>query len=152
MSEIAIDYWQLVQRKGDKLLLLLGKPQRPKKIKKVVMGYLSIIIGVLIIAFISISTQLYITSMGYTISRLQKERHQLENLQRMLLVDVSSLRSASRIEEMATRMGLTIPDKVDIIYLPEPQYLTEDKGKTNPFYKLGIRFFNGKQAEAFVRE
>lgn len=148
MSEVTLDYWQLIQRKGDKLLVLLGKPQKPK-IKKFVTGYLVLIIGVLIIAFIWISTQIYVTSMGYTISHLQKEMHQLENLQRMLLVDVSSLRSPARIEEMATKMGLIIPDKVEIIYLPKPAYLPKEKENTTPFYKFGIKLFNRKNAEAF---
>jgi cell division protein FtsL len=148
MSEIAIDYWQLVQRKGDKLLVLLGKPQKPK-IKKVVAGYLFIIIGILIVAFIWISTQIYVTSMGYTISSLQKEMHRLENLQRMLLVDVASLRAAERIEKMATKMGLIIPDKVEVIYLPKPDYITKKEEKSTYFSNLGKKLFKRRQAEAY---
>jgi cell division protein FtsL len=151
MSEVALDYWQLVQRKGDKLLVLLGKPQKPK-IKKVVTGYLFVIIGLLIIAFLWISTQIYVTSMGYTISSLQKEMHRLENLQRMLLVDISSLRAAERIEKMATKMGLIIPDKVEVIYLPKPNYITKKEEKTMHFFNLGIKLFKRRQAEAFEFE
>ncbi|MEW6097309.1 MAG: hypothetical protein AB1567_12435 [bacterium] len=149
MSEVAMDYWQLVQKKGDKLLVLLGKPKR-HGVKKVVMGYLFVIIGLLTVAFILISTQIYVTSMGYTISQLQKQMHQLENLQRMLVVEVSSLRSAERIERVATSMGLIIPDEVEIIYLPKPQYLTKDNERVKiPFL---TNFFKGKEAEAVVIE
>lgn len=147
MSEIAIDYWQLFQRKGDKLLVLLGKPKKPQ-VKKIVTSYLFVIIGLLTVVFILISAQLYITSMGYTISQLQKQLHQLENAQRILLVDVSSLRSASRIEKIAIKMGLIIPDEVDIIYLPEPQYLTQNKQMVENFLNL----FKSRKAEAVVRE
>lgn len=147
MSEIAIDYWQLFQRKGDKLLVLLGKPKKPQ-VKKIVTSYLFVIIGLLTVVFILISAQLYITSMGYTISQLQKQLHQLENAQRILLVDASSLRSASRIEKIAIKMGLIIPDEVDIIYLPEPQYLTQNKQMVENFLNL----FKSRKAEAVVRE
>jgi len=152
MSEIAINYWQLLfqrQKKGEKLLVLLGKPKK-YQVKKVVMNYLVIIIGIFTVAFILISTQIYIISMGYSISQLQSQLHQLENLQRMLLVKVSSLRSAERIEKLATQMGLIIPNKIEVLYLPKPKYLTQNNKRTKlPFL---THFFKYKNAEAVIRE
>jgi len=148
MAEVVINYWQLFQRKEDKLLVLLGKPKK-LWIKKAVISYLFMILGILLFAFIWISLQLHVTSRGYTISRLQRQLHQSENLQRMLLVEVSSLRSAERIEKIADRMGLIIPDKIDIIYIPVSQDFTQDeKMAKNPLHFL-TSFFKEKKAEAF---
>lgn len=148
MAEVVINYWQLFQRKGDKLLVLLGKPKKIR-VKKAVMSYLSMILGILLLAFIWISVQLHVTSMGYTISRLERQMHQSENLQRMLLVEVSSLRSAERIEKIASSMGLIIPDKVDIISIPQSQDLTGDEKTTKNPLPFLTNLFKGRKAEAF---
>lgn len=148
MSEIIQNYWQLFQKKGDKLLVLLGRPKKIQ-VRKIVGNYLTIIIGILIVAFILISSRIYITSMGYTISHLQKQLHQVENLQRMLRVEVASLRSADRIEKIATQMGLVIPDKVEVVYLPEPKYLTVENEESKIFL---TNFFRSRKAEAGVIE
>ncbi|MFH1562400.1 MAG: hypothetical protein ABIF11_03135 [Nitrospirota bacterium] len=144
--KIAIDYWQLFQRKGDKLLVLLGKPKK-SEVKKVAIRYLIIIISILGIGFSLTSTQISMTSRCYTISQLQKQMHQLENSQRMLLVEASGLSSPERIENIATQMGLYIPDTVDIVYLPQPESLVQEENK-GVFYKLGAKFFKVKKAEA----
>lgn len=151
MSELTMEYWQLVQEKGDKVLVLLGKPKK-SEIKKIVRNYVCGIIGIFIIAFVWISIQIYVTSMGYTISQLQKERSNMENLRRMLLVDMSSLCSSERIEKIATQMGLIIPDEVNFIYIPASQDLTQnEKVVKNPFPFLPS-FFNARKAEAFGGE
>jgi len=149
MAEVVTNYWQLFQRKEeDKLLVLLGRPKR-LWIKKAVINYLIMILVILVLAFVWVSVQVHVTSMGYTISRLQRQLHQSENLQRMLLVEVSSLRSAERIEKIAEEMGLIIPDKVDIIYIPISRDSIEDeKMAKNPIHFF-TNFFKGKKAEAF---
>ncbi|MEW6621142.1 MAG: hypothetical protein AB1422_17720 [bacterium] len=148
MTEIAITYWHMFQKKGDKLIVLLGR-HRKAEIKKVVRSYLSTIIGIFIVGFMWVFTQIHITSMGYTISLLQNKVHQLENFQRMLLVDIASLRSPDRIDNMARQMGLTIPDEVKIVCLPQPQYLVENKPIN--LFKFGINFFKLNKAEAWSK-
>lgn len=149
-SEVAIDYWQLFQSKGDKVLVLLGKPKK-SEIKKVAIRSLIVIISILGIGFSLASTQIAVTSKGYTISQLQKEKHQKENLQRMLLVEAGGLGSPERIEGIATQMGLYIPDAVDVVYLPQPESLVQEENK-GVFYKLVTMFFKTKKAEASLIE
>ncbi len=148
--KVEIDYWQLFQSKGDKLLVLLGKPKK-SEIRKIAIRSLLVISGILSILFFLTSTQISMTSRGYTISQLQKQMHQMENVQRMLLVELSSLESSERIEEIATQMGLYIPEGVEIVYLPQPEPLAQEEDK-GMFHKLVALFFKTKKAEASVRE
>ncbi|MDI6736148.1 MAG: hypothetical protein QME42_08160 [bacterium] len=146
--KVEIDYWQLFQSKGDKLLVLLGKPKK-SEIKKVALRFLIIIITTLSILFFLTSTQITMTSKGYTVSQLQKQMHQMENVQRMLLVELSSLEASERIEGISTQMGLYIPEGVEIVYLPQPESLVQEENK-GVFHKLVAMFFKTKKAEASV--
>lgn len=108
----------LGQRKGEKLLALLGNPKK-SVVKQTVLGYIFSAVVVLFIAFWCIWQHIQVTSMGYEIVELQKQKMMSENIHTTLQIECARLKSPQRIEDIAQQMGLKFPDRIEVVYLPE---------------------------------
>ncbi|MBI4777857.1 cell division protein FtsL [Candidatus Desantisbacteria bacterium] len=108
----------LGQRKGEKMLALLGNPKK-SVVTQTVSGYIFSAIVVSFIAFWCIWQHIQVTSMGYEIVELQKQKMKAENTHTILQIECASLKSPQRIEDIAQQMGLKFPEKIEVIYLPQ---------------------------------
>jgi cell division protein FtsL len=125
MADIIEELVSLGQRKGERLLVLLGHPKK-SIIRRTVALYLASVLGVLFIAFWCVWQHIQVTSMGYEIVELQKKRMRLENIFTSLQIECASLKAPDRIEDIARNMGLKFPEKIDVVYLPYPE-VTQNK-------------------------
>src|SRR5512142_91312 len=73
---------------------------------------LVIIVGLLLY----VGGKVTIMRLGYRIEALERDKRELERINRSLKIEASSLASASRIEEIATkRLGMIRPPKENIV-------------------------------------
>ncbi|MFH1097461.1 MAG: cell division protein FtsL [Candidatus Desantisbacteria bacterium] len=112
------EIFSLGQRKGEKLLALLGNPKK-SVVKQTVVAYIFSAFCVLFIAFWCVWQHIQVTTMGYEIVELQKERMKIENIQTSLQIECATLKSPQRIEDIAQQMGLRFPDRIEVVYLPQ---------------------------------
>ncbi len=108
----------LGQRKGEKMLALLGNPKK-SVVKQTVMGYIFTAVVMLFIAFWCIWQHIQVTSMGYKIVELQEQKKKAENIHTTLQIECARLKSPQRIEDIAQQMGLRFPDRIEVVYLPQ---------------------------------
>ncbi|MBU0701444.1 hypothetical protein KKE26_09165 [bacterium] len=108
----------LGKRKGEKLIALLGNPKK-SVVKRTVGVYIFSAIGVLFIAFWCIWQHIQVTSMGYEIVKLQKQKMETENIRTSLQIECAILKSPQRIEDIAQQMGLKFPDRIGVVRLPQ---------------------------------
>lgn len=142
--------WQSVQRKGEKMLSLLGKSS-VSNIKDKVFDYLLFILLIFGVGFCSISCRTKAISMGYEIGALQQKKKELENTYRCLKIESSSLSSLNRIEKIATEnYGLKVPERIEVVFIPctetqliSPEYKQESF--LSRCYQPFIKFLNGNK-------
>ncbi|MDI6781698.1 MAG: hypothetical protein QME49_06340 [bacterium] len=116
----------LGQRKGEKMLALLGNPKK-SVVKQTVLGYIFSAVVVLFISFWCIWQHIQVTSMGYEIVNLQKQKMESENIYTTLQIKCAGLKSPQRIEDIAQQMGLKFPDRIEVVYLPQVVNSSEKK-------------------------
>ena len=116
----------LGQRKGEKMLALLGNPKK-SVVKETVIGYIFSAVVVLFISFWCIWQHIQVTSMGYEIVKLQKQKSTAENIHTTLQIECARLKSPQRIEDIAQQMGLKFSDRIEVVYLPQVVNSSEKK-------------------------
>lgn len=62
--------------------------------------------------------RLQVVRVGYLLSTASKLRHQLEQENRELMLELASLNSPQRVEAIAARLGLREPQKNQVVILP----------------------------------
>jgi cell division protein FtsL len=71
------------------------------------------------LALLHVWLRLQVVQMGYVLSTTAKLQNQLEQENRELRVEIATLTSPERLEEMARRrLGLSPPQKGQVIVLP----------------------------------
>lgn len=78
----------------------------------------TILVALVIVAglILYVGAKVKIVLLGYKIEALEREKQELERVNRSLLIESSSLMSPSRIEELATkRLGMVRPAKENIV-------------------------------------
>ncbi len=86
-------------------------------------GLRRVLIACLIVCglILYVGEKVKIVQLGYRIEALEKEKQELERVNRSLRIEASSLASPSRIEEIAVkRLGMTRPAKQDIVVVKRP--------------------------------
>jgi len=112
------EIFSLGQGKGEKLIALLGNPKK-SIVKQTVWAYIFSAFCVLFIAFWCVWQHIQVTTMGYEIVELQKQRMKTENIKTSLQIECATLKSPQRIEDIAQQMGLKFPDRIEVVYLPQ---------------------------------
>jgi cell division protein FtsL len=80
--------------------------------------YLSLIILFALIIFASVWQDIQVTTYGYQIGELEKEKRCLQKEQKFYRLRIAKLLSPKRIEKIASeRLGLITPKKLEIIAL-----------------------------------
>lgn len=70
--------------------------------------------------------------LGYEIQQLQERQKELKQVNRQLLVEISSLSSYSRVEQIAlTRLGMIRPDPHQVVVVQDPPTATPE-GRDEP--------------------
>ncbi|TDX53021.1 cell division protein FtsL [Orenia marismortui] len=91
-------------------------------------GFLIFLIGILVILYINQYVQ--ISRMNFEVEKLEEKRDKLKTEQAHLQLDISELKSLSRIEKIAkNKLGMIEPNKVKYIVSSKP--LQKDKLETS---------------------
>lgn len=106
---------------NNRQLILLNQQIKNKKIMKL---YLSILIVVLTFAFIIICQNTQLIRLSYKLKELLAQKQKEEILHQKLLAEYATLNRFEQIKEIATkRLNMCMPKEVEVIYLPEEEYL-----------------------------
>lgn len=75
------------------------------------------LILILIIAILYVKQKANLIQKGYTIEKLEKRIDKLQNINNCLKIEITTLQSPKRIEQIAKKLGLVYPKSEDIISL-----------------------------------
>ncbi len=74
-----------------------------------------LILLMLTVLILYVGGKVSIVRLGYRIDALDREKKELERVNRSLRIEASSLSSPARLEEIAGRMGMSRPPKENIV-------------------------------------
>jgi cell division protein FtsL len=91
----------------------------PRERRRFVQRLLFLGICLVSLGLLHVWGRLQVVRLGYLLSTASKLRHQLEQENRELTLELASLSSPQRLEHMATRrLGLKEPEKNQVVILP----------------------------------
>ncbi len=103
---------------------LLKKRQRverfgPRKRRRFFFTALLLALCLVVLALLHVWLRLQVVHVGYVLSTTSKLQNQLEQENRELTLELATLTSPERLEEMArVRLGLMRPEKGQVVILP----------------------------------
>jgi len=97
---------------------------------RVFFSYITVLVIVVILAFIYIWEYTQVTELHYKLERSNRQLTELKAHNRELRMQVMTADSLSKVEKEATKLGLGIPDRGQVVFLEDPPII--NKNGTEP--------------------